>query len=390
MLRRSMRFSCLTIWQTLPALGLAGGLSLLVGQAGEMDDAIRALRAVGAEGQGNEAARAAWQVLAAREASALPEILRGMQGVSKYAGNWFRLAVESIVARERQSGHALPAVELGQFVLEITQDPQARHLAFSLLQSAEPETAARLLPGLLQDPASELRREAVSRVQSEAAARLAAGDRLGATLLFRQALGAAREVDQIEALAKSLRELGQSVDLRETLGFIREWQVIGPFDNTGMKGLSAEFPPEKQVDLAVELDGKKGKVRWAAAKAKDDYGMIDLNAACGKSKEVVAYAYHEFNAESARPAELRLGSENAWKLWVNGQLVFSRNEYHRGREIDQYRLPINLHAGRNTLLVKVCQDAAVEEWTEEWQFQLRITDTLGTPVREAPAGGSAP
>lgn len=390
MLRRSMRLSGFILRRTLPALVLAGGLSLLGGQAGEMDDAIRALRAVGAEGQGNEAARTSWQYLAGREAAALPEILRGMQGVSKYAVNWFRLAVDAIVARERQAGHALPAVELGQFVLDGTQDPQARQLAFMVLQTAEPEAAARLLPGLLQDPAGELRREAVGRCQADAAARLAASDRLGAILLFRQALAAAREVDQIEALTKSLKELGQTVDLRATLGFMQEWQVIGPFDNTGMKGLDVEFPPEKQVDLAAEVDGKKGKVRWTAAKAKDDYGMVDLNAACGKSKEVAAYAYREFNAESGRPAELRLGSENAWKLWVNGQLVFSRNEYHRGREIDQYRFPINLRAGRNTILVKVCQDAAVEEWTEEWQFQMRITDTLGTPLREVAAGGNAP
>ena len=25
----------------------------------------------------------------------------------------------------------------------------------------------------------------------------------------------------------------------------------------------------------------------------------------------------------------------------------------------------------------------VEDWTEEWEFQLRITDSLGTPIRSA-------
>jgi hypothetical protein len=86
------------------------------------------------------------------------------------------------------------------------------------------------------------------------------------------------------------------------------------------------------------------------------------------------------------PAELRLGCKNGWKLWFNGQFLFGRDEYHRGAEIDQYRLPVTLRPGANTIVVKLCQDEEVEDWTVEWEFQLRVTDPTGKPIRARVAG----
>ena len=48
--------------------------------------------------------------------------------------------------------------------------------------------------------------------------------------------------------------------------------------------------------------------------------------------------------------------------------------------IDQYRIPFETREGRNTLLVKLCQDGQTKDWTKEWQFQLRLCDASGTPV----------
>ena len=67
-----------------------------------------------------------------------------------------------------------------------------------------------------------------------------------------------------------------------------------------------------------------------------------------------------------------------WSCFV--KLVFERDEYHRGARIDQYQLKIRLTKGRNTLLVKLCQNEQKESWTKEWQFQLRVCDATGTAV----------
>ncbi|MCX7827571.1 MAG: hypothetical protein N2689_18750, partial [Verrucomicrobiae bacterium] len=97
-----------------------------------------------------------------------------------------------------------------------------------------PESAEKLLAGMLNDPSLELRRDAVQRVIAEAARALEAGKKSEALARYQQALRSARDVDQIQAVAKTLRELGETVDLPKLFGFLTVWKVIGPFHNTGV------------------------------------------------------------------------------------------------------------------------------------------------------------
>jgi hypothetical protein len=237
---------------------------------------------------------------------------------------------------------------------------------------------------LLDDPAADLRREAVQRLVDNAAKTLGDGRKESAAVLYRQAIDFARDADQIEAIAKPLKELGRPIDLVQHLGFLTAWKVIGPFDNTANAGYSKVYPPELERVFDATYDGKDGKVRWSDFTTQHELGMVDLNKAWAPLKEVTGYATTVFHSEIARPAEIRLGCKNGWKLWFNGQFIFGRDEYHRGAEIDQYRFPVELKAGANTLLVKVTQNEQKEEWTVEWEFQLRLTDPTGKVLRSAP------
>jgi hypothetical protein len=80
---------------------------------------------------------------------------------------------------------------------------------------------------------------------------------------------------------------------------------------------------------------------------------------------------------------------NSWKVWLNGKLLFGRDEYHFNSEIDQYLMPAQLQPGRNTILVKVCQNEQTEDWAGDWDFQLRVTDPLGTPILSTASGRDA-
>ena len=51
--------------------------------------------------------------------------------------------------------------------------------------------------------------------------------------------------------------------------------------------------------------------------------------------------------------------------------------------IDQYQLPVQLRKGRNAILVKACQNEQVEDWTVQWQFQLRVCAAAGTAIHSA-------
>ncbi len=343
-------------------------------------EALAIIKAVGREGRGNVEAGRAWKQVSAADSARLPEIFRSMDDAGPLAFNWLRTGVDVIVDREIAAGGALPLTDLGEFLMEVQHRPDARALAYEIIARVDLPTAEALLPGLLHDPSVDLRRGAVQRLIDEAAKTREEGNQDGAALLFRQALGAARDLDQIQEAAKQIRELGRPVDLPRHFGFLMHWNVIGSFDNTGREGFDAVYPPEKEIDFEATYPGKEKEAGWSEYVTSDEYGMVDINEPYGMLKEVVAYAYTEFNSETSRPAELRLGCKNAWKVWVNGEFVFGRDEYHRGMRIDQYRLPVQLDEGKNTILVKLCQDHQTQDWTVEWQFQLRVCDATGTAI----------
>ena len=56
------------------------------------------------------------------------------------------------------------AAGAARFYADQKQEPRARRLAFELIQKSNPKLADKLIPGLINDPSVELRREAVAHV----------------------------------------------------------------------------------------------------------------------------------------------------------------------------------------------------------------------------------
>ncbi len=48
--------------------------------------------------------------------------------------------------------------------------------------------------------------------------------------------------------------------------------------------------------------------------------------------------------------------------------------------MDQYVANATLKAGRNELLLKICQNEQKEEWAQAWGFQARLCDVVGAAV----------
>ena len=349
------------------------------GAAADVESLLELIRGAEVGGAGNDRVAVAWKELAKSNPEQLPKILGSLKGANPLAANWLRNAVDVIAARGASTGN-LPKEKLEAFVRTTSHDPRARRLAYEWLAKVEKTAADRLIPTMLNDPSVEFRRDAVARLLATANDLRDQKKAEKATSVYRRALGGARDEDQIKAIAGSLRKLGHKVDLPRHFGFLMQWQVIGPFDNTGRKGFSTVYPPEKELKATAKYPGKNGVIGWKPFTTKHDYGMVDVNQPYGKLKEVVGYAWAQFESESAREVEIRLGCKNAWKIWLNGRLVFGRPEYHRGMRLDQYQLPVKLVKGRNDILVKLCQNEQTESWTVEWQFQLRICDKTGTAI----------
>lgn len=348
--------------------------------AADFNASVKAILNVGPEGKGNAEASAAWKELSQIPASELPKLLAAFDGANPLAANWLRSAAETVADRELKATGQLPKAELEKFIAETQHNPRARRMAYEWLLKVDPTVAERLIPGLLNDPSTEFRRDAVARLIDTGTKQVADKQDAQARDTFQQALNGARDEDQINAIVKPLETLGVKVDLPRHFGFIMDWHLIGPFDNTGKKGFAVAYPPESEIKLDAKYPGQKGDVSWAKQVTDDKYGLLDLAKITAPQKGSVTYAFTEFTSDKEQTVDLRLGTPNAFKIWLNGDLVFGREEYHRGMAIDQYRMTGKLKAGKNQILLKICQNEQTEEWAQRWQYQLRICDATGTAI----------
>jgi hypothetical protein len=350
---------------------------------------IEVIRQVGPDGRGSRDAARAWRQLAAADVAQLPELLAGMDGATPLARNWLRAAIDDVLERARAAGRPLPAAALGMFLCDTRHDPQGRRLAYELIRESDPTAADRYLPGMTDDPSPELRGDAVARLLDRAEKVYNSAKKADALPLFREALAAARDQDQVEKAARRLSDLGHPVDLATQLGMVMDWKVIGPFPNPKNQAVDTAYPPEKGINLAATYDGKAGKVRWVDHVSKDPHGVVDVPAPSGQSTEAVGYAATEFTSPEARDVEIRIGCYTAFKLWVNGQLVLVRGDAYTGMSFDHYVARVRLKPGKNVFLLKLSLGEPQPGVPGFLRFQLRVCDASGRTIlsasRPAPA-----
>ena len=360
-------------------LGVFGTIGSTV-DAASIEENILAIKAVGPEGAKHSAAIAAVKELSKTSAESLPVVLKSFEGANPLAVNWLRSVVDSIADRTLKSTGKLPTGSLEAFVKDTARSPEARRLAYEWLVKVDSTAADRLIPGMINDASPEFRREAVARLIAQATRLHEEGNKDAESKFLRQALNGAIDDDQVKAIVKPLKELGESVDLQKHFGFLTEWYLIGPFDNVGLKGFSVAYPPETERNLKAKYAGKSGEVEWKSYTTEDEYGTLDIAKKTEPFKGAVMYAATTFMADKAREIEIRLGTPNAWKLWVNGVQIFARDEYHRGTFLDQYKVSAKLKPGPNEIMLKICQNEQTEEWAQAWTFQLRVCDHSGVAV----------
>ena len=206
-------------------------------------------------------------------------VLEAMESAGPLARNWMRSAVETVFEKDLAASADLPTNALKIFLLDRNNEPNARRLAFDLYHRVTPNEADAIVPQFIDDPSPGLRREAVARLIDEGQNLLNQERKEESITTLTSALEAAREVNQIDEIAKLLREkLDQKVDLPRQFGFLMYWDLIAPFDNSDRGGFDLAYPPEESIDLNGSYPDKEGKeISWQAYSTSDDYGMVDFN-----------------------------------------------------------------------------------------------------------------
>ncbi|MBI2297525.1 MAG: ThuA domain-containing protein [Armatimonadetes bacterium] len=148
--------------------------------------------------------------------------------------------------------------------------------------------------------------------------------------------------------------------------FVPSWLVCGPFDSPNWTGFDKEYPPETDQDMAGPYPGKGGEARWqiAATAPTGIFNFLPLYE--GRNTEVVAYAYTEIRTPADVDCQLRLGSDDGAKVWLNGEVILNKN-VPRGIAVDDDRVPVHLKAGANPLLCKITNGGG------GWDLSVRLS-----------------
>jgi hypothetical protein len=348
----------------------------------EVADLLRAVTSVKIDAEGSPEARAARDKLAALGPEVLGDVLLAMDGANAVAANWLRTVFDEIVARElAQPKPKLPLDELETYVAEARHNGRARRLVLAVLDKERPEFRAALLPRLLDDP--EFRPDAVDQALKKADGAKRKGDKPAAIAAYQTAFQHAREPGQLLRAARELAALGQTADVRQQLGLVVDWQLLGPFDAPGYSGFKAVFAPESKVDLGAEYAGQGGAaIRWRRHATTDELGVVNFAQAVAQVREAVGYAYTELESPRDQEAEMRCGADDNCTVWLNGQKVFGREQWLNGTRFDRFRAAVRLKKGKNTVLVKVCQGPQHKDpgVPNNWSLQLRFCDATGAGV----------
>jgi outer membrane protein assembly factor BamB/SAM-dependent methyltransferase len=175
-----------------------------------------------------------------------------------------------------------------------------------------------------------------------------------------------------------LEELGARIgEYAERNGCISRWHLLGhvPWDEAE-QGVDQVWVGEPDVDISQSyvVDGRP--VRWRPYVGDDSDGRVNLAETIGSPGSAAAYAYGEFHLTEPRQLALRIGSNDGFKCWFNGEEV-GRFDGGRSYAPEQDVVNVQGQRGVNRLLMKITQLGG------RWAFSVRVTDTEGRPVNLA-------
>jgi len=162
-------------------------------------------------------------------------------------------------------------------------------------------------------------------------------------------------------------DTARSAELLRSAGVPPEghWLLSAPFDNT--RGFITRYPPERSSSYTGRQLLKEG---WRHPEDGCSDGYIDLMKHHQKHNWSLGYGLIGLRSPGQREAQLRIGTNDAVRLWLNGEEVWRIN-MARDAAIDNDIVSVVLRPGLNRVLIKICNDI------NEWGYYFRVTDARG-------------
>ncbi len=159
-----------------------------------------------------------------------------------------------------------------------------------------------------------------------------------------------------------------------SLGYVTDWQVVGPFDNEGRAGFAPEQPAEAERLAAFNPEatyrGREREVSWRMYPDVTELGYVNFDAVFRPYQNTCAIATTTIHSETARALSLNFGAGGAVKVYWNGTEVYA-DPVTRSPYSERSAVTVGARAGANRLMVKAC----ITE--QNWGFFMRVGDAEG-------------
>lgn len=168
--------------------------------------------------------------------------------------------------------------------------------------------------------------------------------------------------------------MAKAKECYDKIGFLREWQVLGSFDNISGSGFNKDWGAlSKSRNTDVFSNKVEADIRWYTPPANKPDGWFYFDYYFPLDN-IIAYAQTFVNSDQEQEVYLRAGTSGSLKIWINDVLVASVPE-ERNCDIDIYGYKIKLNEGANRILVQIGQSEISNA-----NFLIRLTDENGIPL----------
>jgi hypothetical protein len=160
---------------------------------------------------------------------------------------------------------------------------------------------------------------------------------------------------------------------------IRDWRIIGPFDDSQWQGLETVFGPEKSTNVKKTYRGENTILKWQPApRLTGSAPYVPLAELFDDTDEVAAFALSRVYCPNETAAVLVSSISQTGVLYVNGEQVLD-DQLAVGLLPEEQYVEVNLKAGWNTVLIKT-----LNHWGKEWSVWAGLLTADGLPLADQP------
>ena len=156
--------------------------------------------------------------------------------------------------------------------------------------------------------------------------------------------------------------------------FMKKWLLLGPIPAADGEPNWVEYRPAfdvEHLESFVQFDPSiqiGDKAVWTPYQSYT--GIVDIHRVWPqgwKGQYTVAYAWAQVEMPEDTTAVLGLGSDDAVRVWLNGQVVHEEWAHHMTFP-DYHRVKVNFKKGSNQLVIRV------HNWRGRWGFCCRLLE----------------